>query len=78
MDDSNVEIDLKTGSIKTDHSNFNLNTYSKICTFLFSLICLYLPIISYSESTTNDYLMFNIFENNQSYMRNKKKPNIID
>ena len=64
MDDLNVEIDLKTGSIKTD-SNFNLNTYSKILTFLFSLICLYLPIISYNESTTSDYLIFNIFENNQ-------------
>ena len=75
-DDSNVEIDLKTGSIKTD-SNFNLNTYSKIFTFLFSLICLYLPIISYDESTTSEYLMFNIFENNQPYTRNKKISNII-
>ncbi len=72
MDDLNVEIDLKTGSIKTD-SNFNLNTYSKMFTFLFSFICLYLPIIRFSESATSDYLMFNIFENNQPKLNKKEQ-----
>jgi len=43
FDDLDVEIDLKIGFIKTDRNLFNLNKYSEIFNFLFSLICLYLP-----------------------------------
>ena len=61
-----VKVDFKLGLIKIELNNDSLVKYNKLIvgqlfTFIFSLICLYLPLIDFSQ--TNDHLMLNMLAN---------------
>ena len=65
-----AKVDFKLGLIKIELINDSLVKYNKLIvgqlfTFIFSLICLYLPLIDYSEK--NDHLMFNMLANKSSF-----------